>query len=268
MVLSCHRTRSQGVFLQPWHHEAVKLIVEVPSYPGVLKVHVVHSFCFFPLSLHRELDQLSKLSLDHSSLSALPLSGYPPSALTLLHRQSSRLGDRRQRASTVASPHIEEWEGTVDLPYPAVKCVITQVTHASPDLGCWAVLLLGAFYDANDRILWQTEVFLGDKAEDSEEPYEDSYSVSDAEEYQTPSYILETDDNGHEDDYAHSETGSEDSDFEYFRQRARILTRVNETAAQQDSLIHIPSFPTPLGLQRLWDPIRQTWVDVYPQGNY
>lgn len=182
MVLSCHRTRSQGVFLQPWHHEAVKLIVEVPSYPGVLKVHVVHSFCFFPLSLHRELDQLSKLSLDHSSLSALPLSGYPPSALTLLHRQSSRLGDRRQRASTVASPHIEEWEGTVDLPYPAVKCVITQVTHASPNLGCWAVLLLGAFYDANDRILWQTEVFLGDKAEDSEEPYEDSYSVSDAEE--------------------------------------------------------------------------------------
>lgn len=82
----------------------------------------------------------------------------------------------------MASPHIEEWEGTIDLPYPAVKCVITQVTHASPDLGCWAVLLLGAFYDVNDRIIWQTEVFLGDKAEDSEETYEDSYSVSDAEE--------------------------------------------------------------------------------------
>lgn len=92
------------------------------------------------------------------------------------------LGDRRQRTSTVASPHIEEWEATVDLPYPAVKCVITQVTHASPDQRCWAVLVLGAFYDANDRILWQTEIFLGDKAEDSEETYEDSYSVSDTEE--------------------------------------------------------------------------------------
>ncbi|KAJ4390497.1 hypothetical protein N0V85_007158 [Neurospora sp. IMI 360204] len=200
---------------------------------------------------------------------AFSLIAFRVSALSPLHSfigSPLALGDRRQQASTVASPHIEEWEATVDLPYPAVKCVITQVTHASPDQRCWAVLVLGAFYDANDSILWQTEIFLGDTAEDSEETYEDSYSVSDTEEDQTISY-LDTYENDHENDFndAHSETGSEDSDFAYLRQRARILARINESAAQQDHWVHNSSYPVP---SRLWDPIQQTWVDVYPQGHY
>lgn len=170
----------------------------------------------------------------------------------------------------MASPHIDEWEATADLPYPAIKCVITQVTHVSPDRRCWAVLVLGAFYDACDRILWQTEIFLGDKVEESEETYEEYLSASDTEEYQTP-YTLDTGENEHEDAYAHSEAGSEDSDFFYLRSRAQVLARVEETAAQQNHHAHIPSvtFSTlPGGLQRLWDPIQQTWVDYYPQGNY
>ncbi|EGZ69402.1 hypothetical protein NEUTE2DRAFT_169010 [Neurospora tetrasperma FGSC 2509] len=76
--------------------------------------------------------------------------------------------------SFIGSPLAWETADNEPQPWPLL---ISKITHASPDLGCWAVLLLGAFYDANDRILWQTEVFLGDKAEDSEEPYGDSYST-------------------------------------------------------------------------------------------
>ncbi|KHE79130.1 hypothetical protein GE21DRAFT_1313186 [Neurospora crassa] len=68
------------------------------------------------------------------------------------------------------------WE-TADNELQPWPLLVSKITHASPDLGFWAVLVLGAFYDANDRILWQTEVFLGDKTEGSEEPYEDSYST-------------------------------------------------------------------------------------------
>lgn len=197
MASSCHRTRSRRDFSKQSYHEVVKLIVKKPPSPRIHKPYVVHLFCSFLLSLHHSPDHPGKhsrpLSTTHYSVYR-PQDIHPqPLHSPVLIGSPLALGDRRHLTSTVASPHIEEWEATVDLPYPAVKCVITTVTHVSREQRCWAVLLLGAFYDANDRILWHTEIFVGDKAEESEE----TYSISDTEEgksseFLTTSSVLKT----------------------------------------------------------------------------
>ncbi|RFU78563.1 hypothetical protein TARUN_3657 [Trichoderma arundinaceum] len=46
-----------------------------------------------------------------------------------------------------------------DLPPPATKLVITQLLDASQDSPCWAWIIVGAFYDSQDRALWSTELF-------------------------------------------------------------------------------------------------------------
>ena len=89
----------------------------------------------------------------------------------------------------MASPQIDEWEGTVDFPYPIAKCVITRVAHGSSDPRCWAVLIIGAFYDDNDRLLWQTEIFFGEKPE-SEVTLEDYLIESDAEEGMSSNILM------------------------------------------------------------------------------
>lgn len=45
------------------------------------------------------------------------------------------------------------------LPSPATKLIITQILQASQDPPSWAWIIVGAFYDSNDRILWSTELF-------------------------------------------------------------------------------------------------------------
>ncbi|ETR98294.1 hypothetical protein M419DRAFT_89037 [Trichoderma reesei RUT C-30] len=45
------------------------------------------------------------------------------------------------------------------LPPPATKLIITQVLKASQDPPFWAWIIVGAFYDSENRILWSTELF-------------------------------------------------------------------------------------------------------------
>ncbi|KAL6875063.1 hypothetical protein J3F83DRAFT_712985 [Trichoderma novae-zelandiae] len=54
------------------------------------------------------------------------------------------------------------WEIDVEagqLPPPATKLVITQILQASQDPPHWAWIIVGAFYDSEDRIIWSTELF-------------------------------------------------------------------------------------------------------------
>lgn len=64
------------------------------------------------------------------------------------------------------------------LPAPATKLVITQHLEVSQDPPFWAWIIVGAFYDLEDSIIWSTEVFAGhldiefesdDESTDSEE---------------------------------------------------------------------------------------------------
>lgn len=70
------------------------------------------------------------------------------------------------------------------LPYPATKLVITQYLKARSDPPFWAWIIVGAFYDSDDNIIWSTEVFVAhldiQLESDSEEESEDG-GVSDAE---------------------------------------------------------------------------------------
>lgn len=47
------------------------------------------------------------------------------------------------------------------IPYPAAKLVVTKVTQklqSHPQ--AWACLIVGAFYDARERIIWSREIFV------------------------------------------------------------------------------------------------------------
>lgn len=67
--------------------------------------------------------------------------------------------------------------GAGQLPSPATKLIITQILKTSQDPPFWAWIIVGAFYDNQDRIIWSTELFVAhldiqfesDEEEDSEE---------------------------------------------------------------------------------------------------
>lgn len=47
------------------------------------------------------------------------------------------------------------------LPYPAVRLIIGQHFDEDPGTGSWALFIAAAFYDSDNRRLWQTEILLG-----------------------------------------------------------------------------------------------------------
>lgn len=47
------------------------------------------------------------------------------------------------------------------LPYPAVRLIIGQHFDEDPETGSWALFIAAAFYDSDNRRLWQTEILLG-----------------------------------------------------------------------------------------------------------
>lgn len=47
------------------------------------------------------------------------------------------------------------------LPYPAVRLITGQHFDEDPETGSWALFIAAAFYDRNNRRLWQTEILLG-----------------------------------------------------------------------------------------------------------
>ncbi|KAM0228099.1 hypothetical protein ACHAP5_012034 [Fusarium lateritium] len=78
----------------------------------------------------------------------------------------------------------------VELPAPATKLIITQHLKASRDSPYWAWIIVGAFYDCDNIVLWSTEVFAGrlevdsdsdDESVDSESESGSSLAASDAE---------------------------------------------------------------------------------------
>lgn len=68
------------------------------------------------------------------------------------------------------------------LPSPAVRLVITQCLAVCRDPPFWAWLIVGAFYDDEDNIVWSTEVFAGhldiETETDDESGSEGSWSES------------------------------------------------------------------------------------------
>ncbi|KAI8718320.1 hypothetical protein NCS52_00610700 [Fusarium sp. LHS14.1] len=68
----------------------------------------------------------------------------------------------------------------VNLPAPATKLIITQHLEASRDSPYWAWIIVGAFYDSDNNIVWSTEIFAGhlDVEIDSDEESGDGESVS------------------------------------------------------------------------------------------
>lgn len=66
-------------------------------------------------------------------------------------------------ASGVGLPYLDHTQGCIEepLPYPATKLVITQYLKTSADPLFWAIIIVGAFYDADDRILWSSRLFAG-----------------------------------------------------------------------------------------------------------
>lgn len=53
------------------------------------------------------------------------------------------------------------------LPHPAIKLAITQHIKSEPDSPDFAWLVVGAFYDSEDNIIWSTEVFVARVPSDS-----------------------------------------------------------------------------------------------------
>lgn len=47
------------------------------------------------------------------------------------------------------------------LPFPATRLVLTQYLSAHRDPPFWAWLIVGAFYDSEENIIWSTEIFAG-----------------------------------------------------------------------------------------------------------
>ena len=46
------------------------------------------------------------------------------------------------------------------LPAPATRFVVTQYLETSQDPPYWALIIVGAFFDSEDRIVWSSEVFV------------------------------------------------------------------------------------------------------------
>lgn len=68
----------------------------------------------------------------------------------------------------------------VNLPAPATKLIITQHLEASRDSPYWAWIIVGAFYDSDNNVVWSTEIFAGhlDVEIDSDEETGDGESLS------------------------------------------------------------------------------------------
>lgn len=71
-----------------------------------------------------------------------------------------------------------------EFPYPATKLIIGKYFWVHPTGCSWACLVVGSFYDAEDRELWRSELLLGDRGD------EDSSSDSDSD---SEPHILATD---------------------------------------------------------------------------
>lgn len=70
------------------------------------------------------------------------------------------------------------------LPAPATRFVVTQYLETSQDPPYWALIIVGAFFDSEDRIVWSSEVFVAhlDIQLESDDDDDDDASESSIEE--------------------------------------------------------------------------------------
>lgn len=86
-----------------------------------------------------------------------------------------------------ASPVVRQCTIEVDedfFPTPAVKLIVTQYLEVFDDISTWAWIIVGAFYDRDDRTVWSTEIRIsqiGDDAESDGNSTTESVAGSDAE---------------------------------------------------------------------------------------
>jgi hypothetical protein len=102
------------------------------------------------------------------------LSNQPPINLKILFFRLVLMSN----SSPVHCRTIED----VPLPYPASKLIITQRLQASRESPFWAWIIVGAFYDRHDNVLWSTEIFAGrlDIDSDSEDESIDTESLAES----------------------------------------------------------------------------------------
>ncbi|KAF5023396.1 hypothetical protein F66182_4553 [Fusarium sp. NRRL 66182] len=141
----------------------------------------------------------------------------------------------------------------VDLPAPATKLIITQHLKASRDSPYWAWIIVGAFYDRDNNIIWSTEVFAGhlevevDSDDDSESSSSDiEVGQSDSEETDAASDIYSSD------DY---------NSFDFNHEQRQQISQ-----AQQYYPYYYQS--SPYQVPPAWDPTRQGPVPGYWQASF
>ncbi|KIL89985.1 hypothetical protein FAVG1_06722 [Fusarium avenaceum] len=138
----------------------------------------------------------------------------------------------------------------VDLPAPATKLIITQHLKASRDSPYWAWIIVGAFYDCNNNVLWSTEVFTGRLEVDSDS---DEETVDSESESESGSSVAASD----------TEDTSSDIYPSYQRPVNPFNYYQNEVSQPQQSYPHwYQSSPYSVPPQT-WDPSRQGPVPGY-----
>ncbi|KAM0428898.1 hypothetical protein ACHAPT_006698 [Fusarium lateritium] len=163
----------------------------------------------------------------------------------------------------------------VNLPAPATKLIITQHLKATQDSPYWAWIIVGAFYDCDNNIVWSTELFAGhfdvELDSDDESGYGESVGssseagLSDTEETDSASDIYSSD---HE--------GSDNITFDHHRYRdeAPQVRQVYPywyestpyTEPFADTYATVPeTYATP---PETWDPTRQGPVPGYWQASF
>ncbi|WKT49247.1 hypothetical protein QSH57_014177 [Fusarium oxysporum f. sp. vasinfectum] len=137
----------------------------------------------------------------------------------------------------------------VPLPYPASKLIITQRLEASQESPFWAWIIVGAFYDRQDNVLWSTKIFAGRLDIDSDSGDESSDTSSVAESYT-------------------EETGSSDIFSSYQERSYHHNEALNYQVPPAHRVFPYWSQSPPYAIPPTWDPTTQGQVPGFWQASF
>ncbi|KAJ4269502.1 hypothetical protein NW762_001162 [Fusarium torreyae] len=151
----------------------------------------------------------------------------------------------------------------VPLPAPATKLIISQHLEASRDSPYWAWIIIGAFYDRDNNIIWSTEIFAGHLDVDLDSDDESSDSENNSSEVESGRSDTEETDSG-SDIYFSDQEGPDDdnNDHALNYQYQEQVSRAQQFYPHwyQNSPYNAPS--------ESWDPTRQGPVPGYWQASF
>ncbi|KAF4466131.1 hypothetical protein FALBO_7019 [Fusarium albosuccineum] len=152
----------------------------------------------------------------------------------------------------------------VNLPAPATKLIVTQHLKASQDSPYWAWIIVGAFYDRNNNVIWSTEIFAGhlDVDLDSDEESSDGESVSSSEEVEVGQSDSEETDS--ESDVYSSDLEGSDNEVNFALNRRYHY----EEPQYQQSFPYWYETTDYASPPETWDPTRQGPVPGYWQASF